>query len=368
MKAFEPATIGSISLANCFVRSATWEGLATSKGFCSPELTQLMVSLAEGGVGLIITGHVAVNSAGQAGHRQLCVWRDDFIPALVDMTAQVHEAGSKIVMQLNHAGLRTETSITNEAVMGPMLMEKKDGTLCREMTRLDISKTAQSFGAAANLARMAGFDGVQIHAAHGYLLSSFLSPFFNRRRDEYGGTVENRARFLLEVIREIFHAVGDHFPVLVKMNAADFVSGGMSVEDMLQTAAHLEKAGVDAIELSGGMPESGIYTPSRRGKLLPEEEGYYKEEATQYKERIKIPLILVGGIRSLKIAEMFLQNGICDFVALSRPLIREPALINRWKAGDTIASTCISDNLCQRPIRLGKGFYCLSELRERTNE
>jgi 2,4-dienoyl-CoA reductase-like NADH-dependent reductase (Old Yellow Enzyme family) len=367
MKVFEPSIIGGISLANRFVRSATWEGLATSKGFCSPELTQLMVSLAEGGVGLIITGHAAVNSAGQAHQRQLCIWRDDFIPALVDMTAQVHEAGSKIVMQLNHAGLRAEASITNEAVMGPMLMEKEDGTLCRQMTRLDIRKTAQSFGVAANRARTAGFDGVQIHAAHGYLLSSFLSPFFNRRHDEYGGTVENRARFLLEVIRAVFYAVGDHFPVLVKMNTADFVSGGMSVEDMLQTAALLEKVGVDAIELSGGMLESGIYIPSRLGKLLPKKEGYYKDEAKQCKERIKVPLILVGGIRSLKIAEMFLQKGICDFIALSRPLIREPALINLWKAGDTTVSTCISDNLCQRAVRQGKGFYCLSEARESTN-
>jgi 2,4-dienoyl-CoA reductase-like NADH-dependent reductase (Old Yellow Enzyme family) len=245
-----------------------------------------------------------------------------------------------------------------------MLQENEDGTFCKEMTRLDIRRTVEAFGAAADRAKKAGFDGVEVHAAHGYLLSSFLSPFFNKRRDEYGGTVENRARFLLEVLQSIFVAVGDNFPIIVKMNADDFLPGGFGVHEMVQTAALLEVAGVDAIELSGGTALSGKCIPSRRGKLQPEEEGYYKEEAKKYKERIAVPLILVGGFRSLAVSENFLQEGICDLISLCRPFIREPELVNRWKSGDIRPSTCISDNLCYLPIREGKGLYCLTERRE----
>jgi 2,4-dienoyl-CoA reductase-like NADH-dependent reductase (Old Yellow Enzyme family) len=368
MKVFDVAIIKGVSLANRFVRSATWEGLATDKSFCSPELTQLLVRLAKGGVGLIISSHSTVSPEGQAGFRQVGIWADEFIPNLADMTAQVHQAGGKIFMQINHAGSRAETSLTKGLPMGPIFIENEDGTICREMTKLDIRKIIEAFGAAAKRAQKAGFDGVQVHAAHGYLLSSFLSPYYNKRRDEYGGIVENRARFLLEVLQAVFREVGDKFPVLVKMNAADFIPGGLSVQDMLQTALLLGKAGVDAIELSGGTFHSGKCIPSRRGKLLPEEEGYYKEEAKKYKEKIKVPLILVGGIRSLEVAEKFLQEGICDYIALCRPLIREPELINRWKSGDKRAASCISDNLCYRPIREGKGMYCLTEEREKVKK
>ena len=226
----------------------------------------------------------------------------------------------------------------------------------------------QAFAAAANRAKMAGFDGVQIHAAHGYLLSSFLSPYFNKRRDEYGGTVENRARFLLEVVRAVFTAVGDNFPVLVKINANDFLPGGFSLTDMLKTAGLLETTGIHAIELSGGTPESGKFNPPRRGKLFSEDEGYYKEDARHLKEKISIPVILVGGIRSFKVAQSFLQEKICDYIAMSRPLIREPDLISRWQSGNTKASRCISDNQCYRPIRVGKGLYCLTKERDKPHK
>lgn len=366
MKVFEPAIINGMSLANRFVRSATWEGLATENSYCSPELTQLLVRLAQGGVGLIITSHTTVSPEGQAGIRQVGIWSDEFIPKLTGMTDQVHEAGGKIVMQINHAGIRAATKITKKAAMGPSLFENEDGTVSREMEKIDIRNTVEKFAAAALRAKKAGFDGVQVHAAHGYLLSSFLSPYFNKRKDDYGGTVTNRARFLLEVLQAVFAAVGDNFPVLVKMNAADFLPGGFTARDMVQTASMLEEAGVDAIELSGGTNLSGKLIPFRRGKILPEEEGYYKEEALKYKERIALPLILVGGFRSLSVSEKFLQEGTCDFIALSRPLIREPDLINRWKSGDTAPATCISDNLCYVPIRDGQGMYCVT--REKLHE
>jgi len=364
MKVFEPAAIGAMSLANHFVRSATGEGLATRQGCCSSLLTKLMVQLTHGGVGLIITGHTAVSPEGRAGVRQLCLWHDDHLPALIEMTGRVHEAGGKMVMQISHAGIFANTSLSSEAALGPTIRPQSDGTICREMTRFDIRKTVDAFALAASLAKNAGFDGVQIHAAHGYLLSSFLSPHYNHRRDEYGGTVENRARFLLEVLQAVWGSVGSDFPVLIKMNVNDFLPDGLIVKDMLKTAALLKKVGVTAIELSGGTIESGKMIPPRPGKIKPENEGYYKEDARYFKKKIGIPLILVGGFRSLDIAENFLREGICDFIAMSRPLISEPDLIARWRKNDKNPSSCNSDNLCHLPVRAGKGLYCLTQVGE----
>ena len=365
MKAFERAKLGNLTTANRFVRSATGEGMAAAGGFSSRMFVASMTALAEGGVGLIITGHTAVSPEGRAGGRQLCLWHEDHLPALCDMTGSVHDAGGKIVMQISHAGIFSGTAVTGEASIGPMIRKKDDGTCCREMSRLDIRRVTDAFGRAANLAGQAGFDGVQIHAAHGYLLSSFLSPHYNRRRDEYGGTTENRARFLLEVCRSVLQSAGPDFPVLVKMNVNDFLPNGLSADEALQTAVFLEQAGITGIELSGGTLESGELAPARPGKIKPEAEGYYRDDAGYFRDKIRLPLILTGGFRSLDAAQNVLAQGLCDFVAMARPFIREPALIERWRRGDSRPSLCISDNLCFQPVRAGKGLYCLTAVKER---
>lgn len=364
MKAFEPAAMGLLTLANRFVRSATYEGLANAQGLCSPGLTKLLVQLATGKVGLIIAGQTAVSQEGRADARGLCLWKENHLPALMDMAGRVQAAGGKIMLQLGHAGIVAEPSLTGKAAFGPMAGRRTDGHICRSMTRNDIRKTTVSFAHAAALAREAGFDGVQLHAAHGYLLSSFLSPHYNRRRDEYGGTVENRARFLLEVLLSVRETAGNDFPVLVKINVNDFLPQGVSVSDIVKTAALLEKGGITAIELSGGTLRSGSLNPSRTGLISRENEGYYKEEARYFKDKINVPLILSGGLRSLDVIEKLLQDGLCDFAAMSRPLICEPDLIARWKQGDTSASMCKSDNQCFRPVRAGKGLYCLTRVQE----
>jgi 2,4-dienoyl-CoA reductase-like NADH-dependent reductase (Old Yellow Enzyme family) len=366
MKVFEPASIGSITLSNHFIRSATAEGLANHNGFCSMPMSTFMVKLAKGGAGLIITGHLAVSREGRAGERQLCIWNDHYLPALMDMTRQVHEAGGKIVAQISHAGIFANTSLTGEAAMGPMLRQQNDATICREMTSIDIRKTVKAFANSSRLVKEAGFDGVQIHAAHGYLLSSFLSPHYNNRHDEYGGTAENRSRFLLEVVQAVRASTGSNFPVLVKMNANDFMANGIGIDDMIYTATALETSGVSAIELSGGTLESGKMVPARRGSIKPENEGYYKEEARYFKKNVGIPLILVGGFRTLSVAEQFLQEGICDFIAMARPFICEPDLIMRWKNREQNYSSCNSDNLCYLPVHAGKGLYCLTQVRKKT--
>jgi 2,4-dienoyl-CoA reductase-like NADH-dependent reductase (Old Yellow Enzyme family) len=233
------------------------------------------------------------------------------------------------------------------------------------MTTEEVSATVRAFGQAAARAKEAGFDGVQLHAAHGYLLSEFLSPFFNKRDDEYGGSIDNRARIVLDAVRNVRAAVGDEFPVLVKINSTDMLEGGFTIEDMLQIAAMLESAGVDAIELSGGT-SLALYLGNPNiswARVYPldtaDKEAYYREAAKLYREKILIPLMLVGGIRSFEVAEQLVEEGTTDYVSLCRPLIREPNLINRWEAGDTRRSECISDNGCIGALVAGEGAHCV---------
>jgi len=356
---FEQSTINSMKLQNRFVRSATWEGLASENGFCTPRLIALMDELVAGEIGLIISGHAYVSPEGQAGPWQLGVYDDDLIPDLRKMTAAVHQRSGKIVLQLAHAGCRAAYNLTGKEPWGPSGTAKGDSITCREMTNDEIQATVKRFAESAARGQQCGFDGVQIHAAHGYLLSQFLSPFYNKRRDAYGGNLENRSRMLMEVLGAIRAKVGDQFPVLIKMNSEDFVENGLSVAEMVQVAAMLERAGIDAIELSGGTADSGKLTPVRPGKISSEEkEGYYRKAAERYKEKIKVPLILVGGLRSYSVADHIIKTGLADYVSLCRPLIREPGLIKRWKSGDTSRSTCLSDNLCFKPIQAGEGMYC----------
>jgi 2,4-dienoyl-CoA reductase-like NADH-dependent reductase (Old Yellow Enzyme family) len=365
MNAFAQARLGRMTLENRFVRSATAEGMATAGGHGSRMLTTCMTDLAQGGVGLIITGHTAVSPEGRAGSRQLCLWHADQLAALSEVTQSVHDAGGKIVLQISHAGLFSNPAVTQEASIGPMIKKKEDGSCCREMARLDIRRVTEAFARAAHLARRAGFDGVQIHAAHGYLLSSFLSPHYNQRLDEYGGTVENRARFLLEVSRAVLREAGSDFPVLVKMNVNDFLPGGAGVDDMVKTAILLEGTGITALELSGGTLASGTLVPARPGKIKREEEGYYRDDAQYFKEKSRLPLILGGGFRTLAAIQNALNENVCDFIAMARPFIREPGLIKRWKRGDMRPSLCVSDNLCFQPVRAGKGLYCLTAVKEK---
>ncbi len=356
---FEESTIKHLTLKNRFVRSATWEGLATDKGACTQRLIDLMVRLARGGIGLMITGHTYIAPEGQAGPWQLGIHRDDLVPGLAELAQAAHKAGGKIVLQLAHAGCRAHAGLTGLETLGPSAVANEQGLPSRAMTLEQIRKTVEDFGQGAIRAQEAGFDGVQIHAAHGYLLSQFLSPYFNRRRDRYGGSIANRARIVLEVLRRIREGVGERFPVLIKMNSQDFMEQGLSVEEMVEVAAMLESEGIDAIELSGGAHHSGKYMPLRVGHLeLPEDEVYYRHEASRYKEKIRAPLILVGGIRSFQVAEKIVREGLADYVSLSRPLIREPELIHRWKSGDLRKALCKSDNQCLMSAMRGEGLTC----------
>jgi 2,4-dienoyl-CoA reductase-like NADH-dependent reductase (Old Yellow Enzyme family) len=362
---FEPSEINGLQLSNRFVRSATWEGMAADDGACTPKLIDLMAGLARGGVGLIISGHTYVCPEGKAGIGQLGVYKDELTAGLQEMTTAVHENGGKIVMQLAHAGLFAASELTGITPRAPSNLDGVYEFAHKEMTAGDIQKVVAAFVVGAKRAQQSGFDGVQIHAAHGYLLSQFLSPHFNRREDEYGGAIQNRARMLLETARAIRAAVGDRYPVLVKMNGSDFHDNGLNLEDAVSAGGMLAEQGIDAIEMSGGNRLSGKLGPVRAGIKSEDREAYFQNEARTFKNEINIPLVLVGGNRSFQVAERLVTEGSADFISMSRPFIREPELINRWKSGDLSPATCLSDNLCYGPVQKGEGIYCVTEKRQK---
>lgn len=357
-KVFERTEINGMSMKNRFVRSATWEGMAADDGAATPQLIATMADLAKGGVGLIISSHSYVRPEGQATPWQLGIYKDELISGLREMTAAVHENGGKVVMQLSHAGIFAPEQLTGQAVLVVSDSHEPGKSLRREITAEDIRELVSAFADGARRAKVAGFDGVQIHSAHGYLLSQFLSPVFNRRQDEYGGDIHNRSRIHIEVYRAVREAVGPDYPVLIKLNCADFVENGLSLDDSLKVGRKLAEAGLDAIELSGGLLTGGKLSPSRPGIKSEEEEAYFREEARFFKKETGIPLILVGGMRSFQVAGRIVKDGIADYISMSRPFIRQPDLINRWKSGDYCRSECKSDNKCFRSGMTGKGICC----------
>lgn len=358
---FESTSIKGMTIANRFIYSATWDGCADDNGYSTQKNIDMLVERVNGGVGLIITGMAYVNPEGKAAPWQLAVCDDEYIDGLAKLAGAVHEAKGKVILQLAHAGCYAPSALTGHEALGASSSNTDKIPKCREMTLQEIGQVIAAFGKAAGRAKKAGFDGVQLHAAHGYLLNQFLSPFFNKRTDSYGGSIENRARILVEALLAAKNEAGADFPVLVKINSEDFIDGGFTQDDMLQVCAMLEKAGVDAIEMSGGtIYASGAFSSCRAGALdTPEKEVYYKDAAARYKEKIRVPLLLVGGIRSLEVSGKVVSDGVADYVSLCRPLIREPNLIKRWKDGDTKPATCVYCSGCFGPGLKGIGVQCV---------
>src|ERR1035441_4678493 len=367
---FERVSINGMTLANRFVRSATWEGLASREGSVTPKLTKMMVELAGNEVGLIISGYTFVSPEGQSSPGQLAIYDDRFVAGLWAMVEAVHKAGGKIALQIVHAGRFADFALTGLQPIGPSAIVKDGQTACRAMNKPDIANIVPAFTQAAMRAKQAGFDAIQLHAAHGFLFSQFLSPALNQRTDEYGGTLENRARFLLEVVRSIRTATGPGYPLLIKLNSEDFLEGGLTRDEAIQVSAMLEAASVDAIEFSGGTvasPEK--FMPVRPGKLkIPQDEVFYREAAKLYKAKVGIPLMLVGGIRSFETAQGLIRRGGTDYVSLGRPLICEPGLVKRWRQGDRRASDCGSCNSCFAPASDGRGVYCVTKQKKRKEQ
>jgi len=363
-KLFETSEINGMTLPNRFVRSATWEGMATAEGAVTPRLIETMTRLARGGVGLIISSHTYVRPEGQATPWQLGIYKDELTPGLKEMADAVHRCGGRIVLQLAHAGAFAVQSPGEELPLAVSHYEGLAESPRKEISAEDISELVHAFADGARRAKTAGFDGVELHAAHGYLLSQFFSPLYNRRKDEYGGSIANRARICLEILSAIRESVGKEYPVLIKMNGQDYSKNGLVREESVRIARLLAEAGMDALELSGGLLKSIKGSPSRPRIEAIEKEAYFREDARAFKKELSIPLILVGGIRSFELAEQLVALGEADYISMSRPFIREPELVSRWQSGDRRKAECTSDNLCFAPGFKGRGIYCVTREKE----
>jgi len=362
---FETTEIRGMQIANRFVRSATWEGMATEDGACTPRLVEVYRCLAEGQVGLIITSHAYVRKDGQAGLFQLGIYDDHLKEGLRSMVDAVHQAKGKVIVQLAHAGILANSELSGMTPVAVSHAQEVAAASGRVLTQKDIHEIALAFGQAARRAKDIGFDGIQLHAAHGYLMSQFLSPVFNKRTDSYGGTVENRARALILTVREVRNTVGKGYPVFIKLNSQDYLQGGLTLSDSVKVGAMLQESGIDAIEVSGGTPVPGNPGPSKPGIKSEEKEAYFRTASKEFKEKLEVPIILVGGIRSPNLAEKLLAEGYADYFSMSRPFIREPDLVKRWASGDRSRSRCVSDNQCFGPGRAGEGVYCVTEKKEK---
>jgi len=362
---FDKTVINGMALRNRFVRSATWEGMADENGRSTKQLADWYRDLAKGGVGLIITGYTFVRMEGRQMPGSLGAQSDDLAPEATELSRAVHDEGGKLCMQLVHCGGQARPKAGSKNIAPSAIESPQYSTLPAEMTARDIDEVIQAFGESARRAMEWGFDAVQLHAAHGYLINQFLSPLTNRRMDQYGGSVENRRRFLMEAYRSIRSAVGPKFPVLVKLNGADYLEHALAIEDAVLAAQALEAEGIDAIEVSSGTPASKDKVPVRQKIDTREQEAYNLDLAVRVKQAVSCPVMVVGGLRSFDLISEIITSGKADYVSLARPFIREPGLVKRWQGGDMGRATCISCNGCYRPGLKGLGIACVVEQAER---
>ncbi len=349
----EPFKIGSLEIKNRFVRSATTSTWSDKRGVVRSEIVDLYRALAKGDVGLIIKGHLFVKDSGKAHDGMAGISNDAHIPKLRKLTAEVHKSDGKIVAQLNHGGIY---SMVDRAGPSEYTVE---GSKARALSSEEIYDVVEAFGEAAERAMAAGFDGVQIHGAHGYLISQFLSRLANRRTDEWGGNLESRMRLLLEVYEAIRGRIGDRVPVLLKINCDDFSPSGFTIEDAAKVVETICKRGLQTIEVSGG--GIGRQEELRTRARSPDQqlvEASFAGHAPKIRKATKpIPMALVNGIRSLKGMEALIDNDLADLISMSRPFIREPNLVKLLEAGQK-AATCTSCNLC-----ISKGVFSKMMLR-----
>ncbi len=343
---FTPIKIGTIEIANRFVRSATHDFMADRDGSVTDRQVSLFKNLARGKVGLIITGHAYVNPQGKASPYQTGVYTDNLIEGLSQIIEAVHQYPSRIFLQLSHAGRQTKPKICGSTPLAPSsVYEPTFKVTPKEMSREEVKGVIDDFIQSSRRAKQAGFDGVELHVAHGYLLSSFISPRTNKRKDEWGGTLSNRLRIVIEIVQGIKGLLGKEFPLIVKLNSSDFLPAGLNIEESIEIAKKMERKGIDGIEVSGGMAEAGK-GPVWKGLCPEEEEGYFVDNASKIKAALSIPVFGLGGIRSFSVMEKIIEEGKADLISMSRPFIREPFLISKFRTGEIKKSECISCNKC----------------------
>ncbi|MFX1304938.1 MAG: NADH:flavin oxidoreductase [Promethearchaeota archaeon] len=361
---FSPEKIGTVRIKNRIVRSATYMRSAEKYGYVGNKLIDIYSELARGGTGLIISGFTAVDPGGTASPYQMCLYDDSFMAGQKRLADAVHDyADTKIAAQIAHMGHQGRHPKYPTVAPSP-IPSKYTGITPQELTTEEVYKFIKNFINTGRRVYECGYDMVQLHAAHGYFLSNFISPYTNKRKDDFGGTTQKRAKILIDIYNGLRDELGKDFPIIIKLQTEDFIPNGISFNEGVELAKILSETGFDAIEPSGGGTETQALTkhtfPSKRIKS-PQDENYFLPIVKAIRPHMnKTALILMGGIKNPLFAERVLKDKIADFIAMSRPLIYEPELPNRWKAGDYSPAKCISCNACF--MSMGKGpVYCVTK-------
>jgi 2,4-dienoyl-CoA reductase-like NADH-dependent reductase (Old Yellow Enzyme family) len=357
----EPGTIGGLTTRNRIVRAGTSETMATEAGEVTPQYAELYETLARNEVGLIFTGHLYCAARGQYARRQTGIHTDATVPGLRSVTNAVHRHDGRIFAQLAHAGSQSRVQ-AGEPLAPSAVPNALTGREVRDASEDEIAEAIEAFAAGARRAVAAGFDGIHIHAANGYLISEFSSPATNRRSDGWGGSDENRDRFALEVVRAVRAAVGPDLPVTLKLGMVDAVPDGLELEESVRRAGRLVDAGLDGIEVSCGIMRLATdsarrYVAVDRRRAVedlllhrvfdqPADEAYFVPWAQALRRAVDTTIVVVGGMRTTQTMERVLASGDADFVAMARPLIREPDLVEQLAAGRTGRVDCTSCNIC----------------------
>jgi 2,4-dienoyl-CoA reductase-like NADH-dependent reductase (Old Yellow Enzyme family) len=376
---FSPGKIGHLTLRNRSIRSAAFEGMCPGNN-PSDDLLKYHQSVAAGGIGMTTVAYAAVHRSGLSFPHQLWL-RSEVISDLRKLTDAIHKEGAAASIQIGHCGLMAKRSVAGGRPLAPSGGFNLYGpTFPRTMNDREIEEIIVSFGKAVTIAHESGFDAVEIHAGHGYLISQFLSPFLNKRKDKWGGSFENRTRFMVSVMVEVMSAARSKTAVLVKMNMRDAVKGGMEPEESINVAKTLEQMGADALVLSGGLvSRSPLYV--MRGKIPagimgsrmdnpfmkigislfggllmkpePFTETYFLEDAIKFRSSVNIPLVYVGGLVSRENIDNVMGKGF-EFVSFARPLIHDPGFINKLRSGEVLKSGCNHSNYCIAVMYSGK--------------
>ena len=387
-KVFEKSMIGTIELKNRILRSATHEGMGDKSGKPLKELYDLYEKLAKGGVGAIITGYVGIKQNGKAVFNMRMFDKDDYIDDYKDLNVKLKNNHTPVILQLAHSGSQTSSKITGEIPLSVSPTKNLYGERCKEVGERDIEEIIDCFVKSIERAKKAEFSGVQLHAAHGYFLSEFVSPFLNKRRDQWGGTVENRFRILREILEKAREKV-DHFPIWVKISAFNEDRNGKELEELIKGCQILQENGCDAIEVSCGygfkgfdtirvpkIPVEGMlallpnfknYSPFKKRvfkivvplliKKYKPIHNYNVGSAERIKKNVDIPVIVVGGIRKLTDIETIIETREIDFVSMCRPFIIEPNLVNKFQDHKAVGSRCIDCGYCLFGVA-GKKLKC----------
>lgn len=329
MAVLKPITIKGMEIRNRMVMPGMGTLFGNPDSTVSKRLKGYIEARAKGGMGLIIVEYTAVSPEGKASALELGIWDDRFIPGLTELVDVAHKHGAKIGIQLHHAGRGTSSKLTGLPIVGASPLEGTKGEIPKEMTKEEILDLEDKYAQAALRAKKAGFDCVEIHGAHGYLIHQFMSPVSNIREDEYGGTLENRMRFPVEIVKKVRKAVGTDYPICFRLSAEDVMENGRCIDDCVTESKMLESAGVDILNVSDGMLESA-YMIITGGKIAP---GFLADNAAKIKAEVNIPVIVVGKIHTPEIAEDIITSGKADLVALGRACLVDPEFPNKLKDG-----------------------------------